>query len=39
MVIQHMNGEIDYVSEIGRGTIFDFYINVGCQKEDLGLSS
>ena len=33
-----MKGEIKCISTIGKGTLFEFYINVGCQDEDKGLS-
>ena len=33
-----MQGEIKCISNIGKGTLFEFYINVGCKYEDIGLS-
>jgi hypothetical protein len=38
MVIQNMDGQISCKSKIEKGAQFDFYICVGSQRNDIGLS-
>jgi signal transduction histidine kinase len=38
MVIEHMGGEIECNSQLGKGTLINFNINIGSRKGDEGLS-
>ena len=38
MIVQHMGGEIYCYSELGKGSTFDFHVNVGYHTSDKGLS-
>ena len=38
IIRQKMDGEIKCKSELGNGSLFEFFICIGCSKEDDGVS-